>query len=44
MTNTELINAIEKDLRKVNANYESHAQIQSILNAYRKQVEEKPKK
>ena len=39
MTNTELINAIEKDLANVNATKQAHVQIMNILNAYRKEVE-----
>ena len=38
MTITELLDALQKDLRKINATYETHAMIERIIQAYKAQV------
>jgi hypothetical protein len=39
MTNTELLEALNQDLRKLNVNYEAHALIQQIIQAYKLSIE-----
>ena len=39
MTNTELLEAIQNDLRKLNVNYEAHAMIQQIIQNYKLRIE-----
>jgi len=39
MTNTELLEALNQDLRKLNVNYEAHATIQQIIQAYKLRIE-----
>lgn len=39
MTNTELLEAIQNDLRKLNVNYEAHAMIQQIIQNYKVRIE-----
>ena len=39
MTNTELLEAIQNDLRKLNVNYEAHALIQQIIQNYKVRIE-----
>lgn len=39
MTNIELLESIQKDLRKLNVNYEAHATIQQIIQAYKLRIE-----
>jgi hypothetical protein len=41
MTNLELLEAIQNDLRKLNVNYEAHATIQQIMQAYKLRIENK---
>lgn len=38
MTNLELLDKLQNDLRKVNATYETHAMIERILQAYKAEV------
>lgn len=35
MNNLELLESIQKDLRKINATYETHAMIERIIQAYK---------
>ena len=39
MTNLELLEAIQNDLRKLNVNYEAHALIQKIIQNYKVRIE-----
>ena len=39
MTNTELLEALNQDLRKLNVNYEAHALIQQIIQSYKLRIE-----
>lgn len=39
MTNTELLEALNQDLRKLNVNYEAHALIQQIIQNYKLRIE-----
>ena len=39
MTNTELLEALNQDLRKLNVNYEAHALIQQIIQNYKVRIE-----
>ncbi len=39
MTNLELLEALNQDLRKLNVNYEAHATIQQIIQAYKLRIE-----
>ena len=39
MTNTELLQNIDKDLSKINATREAHVEIQQIMDFYRQRVE-----
>jgi len=39
MTNLELLEAIQNDLRKLNVNYEAHATIQQIIQNYKVRIE-----
>jgi hypothetical protein len=39
MTNTELLEALNQDLRKLNVNYEAHALIQQIIQSYKFRIE-----
>jgi hypothetical protein len=39
MTNLELIEALNQDLRKLNVNYEAHAMIQQIIQNYKLRIE-----
>ena len=39
MTNLELLEALNQDLRKRNVNYEAHATIQQIIQAYKLRIE-----
>ncbi len=39
MTNTELLEALNQDLRKLNVNYEAHAMIQQIIQSYKVRIE-----
>ena len=41
MTNTELLEALNQDLRKLNVNYEAHAMIQQIIQSYKLRIENK---
>jgi hypothetical protein len=38
MTNTELLEKLQQDLRKINATYETHAMIERIIQAYKAEV------
>jgi len=38
MTNTELLEKLQQDLRKLNTNYETHAMIERIIQAYKAEV------
>ena len=38
MTNLELLETLQKDLRKLNTNYETHAMIERIIQAYKAEV------
>lgn len=38
MTNIELLESIQRDLRKINATYETHAMIERIIQAYKAEV------
>ena len=38
MNNIELLESIQKDLRKINATYETHAMIERIIQAYKVEV------
>ena len=38
MTNTELLEKLQHDLRKLNTNYETHAMIERIIQAYKAEV------
>lgn len=38
MTNTELLEKLQSDLRKLNTNYETHAMIERIIEAYKAEV------
>ena len=38
MTNTELLDKLQHDLRKLNTNYETHAMIERIIQAYKAEV------
>ena len=38
MTTTELIEAIQQDLRKLNTTYEAHLMIERIIQMYRNKV------
>jgi hypothetical protein len=39
MTQLELLEAIQNDLRKLNVNYEAHAMIQQIIQNYKLRIE-----
>ena len=39
MTNLELLEALNQDLRKLNVNYEAHALIQQIIQNYKVRIE-----
>ena len=39
MTNTELLEKLQQDLRKLNVNYEAHAMIQQIIQSYKVRIE-----
>lgn len=39
MTNTELLESLQNDLRKLNVNYEAHALIQQIIQSYKLRIE-----
>jgi hypothetical protein len=39
MTNLELLELLQNDLRKLNVNYEAHATIQQIIQAYKLRIE-----
>jgi hypothetical protein len=39
MTQLELLEAIQNDLRKLNVNYEAHALIQQIIQNYKVRIE-----
>jgi len=39
MSNTELLEALNQDLRKLNVNYEAHATIQQIIQSYKLRIE-----
>ena len=39
MTQIELLEAIQNDLRKLNVNYEAHALIQQIIQNYKVRIE-----
>ena len=39
MTNLELLEALNQDLRKLNVNYEAHATIQQIIQNYKLRIE-----
>ena len=39
MTNLELLESLQNDLRKLNVNYEAHATIQQIIQAYKLRIE-----
>ena len=41
MTQLELLEAIQNDLRKLNVNYEAHALIQQIIQNYKVRIENK---
>jgi hypothetical protein len=43
MTNTELLEALNQDLRKLNVNYEAHAMIQQIIHSYKVRIESESK-
>lgn len=43
MTNLELLEAIQNDLRKLNVNYEAHAMIQQIIHSYKVRIESESK-
>lgn len=40
MTTTELIEAIQQDLRKLNTTYEAHLMIERIMQMYKNKVSE----
>jgi hypothetical protein len=40
MTNTELLDNLEKDLSAVSAPKQAHIQIENILRAYRKMIDQ----
>ena len=40
MTNIELIEAIQQDLRKINTTYEAHLMIERIMQMYKSKVSE----
>jgi hypothetical protein len=39
MTQLELLEALNQDLRKLNVNYEAHALIQQIIQSYKLRIE-----
>ena len=39
MTNIELLEKLQQDLRKLNVNYEAHALIQQIIQSYKVRIE-----
>ena len=39
MTTTDLLEALNQDLRKLNVNYEAHAMIQQIIQNYKLRIE-----
>ncbi len=39
MTNIELLEKLQQDLRKLNTNYETHAMIERIIQAYKLSIE-----
>ncbi len=39
MTQLELLEALNQDLRKLNVNYEAHAMIQQIIQNYKLRIE-----
>ena len=39
MTQLELLEALNQDLRKLNGNYEAHAMIQQIIQNYKLRIE-----
>jgi hypothetical protein len=39
MTTIELLESLQNDLRKLNVNYEAHATIQQIIQAYKLRIE-----
>lgn len=39
MTPIELLESLQNDLRKLNVNYEAHATIQQIIQAYKVRIE-----
>jgi hypothetical protein len=39
MTNIELLEKLQQDLRKLNVNYEAHAMIQQIIQNYKLRIE-----
>ena len=39
MTPIELLESLQNDLRKLNVNYEAHATIQQIIQAYKLRIE-----
>ena len=39
MTNLELLESLQNDLRKLNVNYEAHALIQQIIQSYKLRIE-----
>ena len=39
MTQLELLEALNQDLRKLNVNYEAHAMIQQIIQNYKVRIE-----
>ena len=39
MTNLELLEKLQNDLRKLNTNYEAHAMIQQIIQNYKVRIE-----
>lgn len=47
MTNQELLESLQSDIRNVNASYQAHAQIEQVFNHYKKRItepkEDKPK-
>ena len=43
MTHTELLEAIQNDLRKLNVNYEANAMIQQIIQSYKVRIESESK-
>lgn len=44
MENTELLDNLHTDLKKLNISYEAHAQIQNIMQAYRQQLSQMEEK